>query len=138
MSCAPSGGLTPSRAESHQGAATCVLDLISRARRRVWSSTSARRGRSTVWTWRFPGLVYGVLGPNGAGKTTALRMFATLLRPTDGSAVSVNPITILVTAIRGLMHGQPVNGEIAVVFAVSAALVAILGPLTMYVYRRKS
>ena len=32
------------------------------------------------------GLVNGVLGPNGAGKTTAIRMFATLLRPADGSA----------------------------------------------------
>jgi len=33
-----------------------------------------------------PGTVQGVLGPNGAGKTTAIRMLATLLRPTAGRA----------------------------------------------------
>ena len=33
-----------------------------------------------------PGQVYGLLGANGAGKSTTLRMLATLLEPTSGSA----------------------------------------------------
>ncbi|QTE27974.1 ABC transporter permease [Pengzhenrongella sicca] len=54
------------------------------------------------------------------------------------SFVEVNPISILVTAMRGLMHGQPVGDEIVVVLLISAGLVAVFGPLTMLVYRRKS
>jgi len=33
-----------------------------------------------------PGRVYGLLGGNGAGKTTTLRMLATILSPTEGTA----------------------------------------------------
>lgn len=52
--------------------------------------------------------------------------------------VDVNPISVLVTAMRGLVHGQPVAGEIVVVLVTSAGLVAVFGPLTMWVYRRKA
>jgi len=33
------------------------------------------------------GEIFGLLGPNGAGKTTVLRMLATILKPTDGTAL---------------------------------------------------
>ncbi len=34
-----------------------------------------------------PGEIYGLLGANGAGKTTVMRLLATLIAPTGGSAV---------------------------------------------------
>jgi sodium transport system ATP-binding protein len=34
-----------------------------------------------------PGEIYGLLGANGAGKTTTLRMLATILKPSDGTAI---------------------------------------------------
>lgn len=46
------------------------------------------------------GEIYGLLGPNGAGKTTTLRMLATILSPTGGSAhvagisVADNPLEV--------------------------------------------
>jgi ABC-2 type transport system permease protein len=50
--------------------------------------------------------------------------------------VDVNPVSILTTACRGLMHGQPVGGEIATVLAVAAGLTMVFAPLTSRLYRR--
>lgn len=51
--------------------------------------------------------------------------------------VDVNPVTILVTAVRGLMDGSAVTGDITLVITASAALVAVFAPLTMFMYQRK-
>jgi sodium transport system ATP-binding protein len=45
------------------------------------------RGADAVSFRVEPGSIYGLLGANGAGKTTTLRLLATLLTPTSGTAV---------------------------------------------------
>jgi sodium transport system ATP-binding protein len=44
------------------------------------------RGADAVSFKVEPGRIYGLLGANGAGKTTTLRLLATLLTPTSGTA----------------------------------------------------
>jgi len=44
------------------------------------------RGANNITFRAEPGRIYGLLGANGAGKTTTLRLLATLLKPTSGSA----------------------------------------------------
>lgn len=44
------------------------------------------RATDDISFWVKPGQIYGLLGANGAGKTTTLRLLATLLKPTSGSA----------------------------------------------------
>jgi sodium transport system ATP-binding protein len=60
----------------------CLLTKVFRDRER-----GEIRGTDTVSFKVEPGRIYGLLGANGAGKTTTLRMLATLLKPTSGSAV---------------------------------------------------
>ena len=52
--------------------------------------------------------------------------------------VDLNPITHLVTATRGLMHGTATVAEIGWVLGACAVLVAVFAPLTMHRYRAKS
>jgi ABC-2 type transport system permease protein len=51
--------------------------------------------------------------------------------------VDANPISFLVTASRGLMHGGAEFSEIAVVIGTAAALTAIFAPLTVRLYRSR-
>jgi ABC-2 type transport system permease protein len=52
--------------------------------------------------------------------------------------VNLNPVTHLAEAVRGLMHGTPDSGSISIVLIASAVLIAIFGPLTMFLYRNKN
>ena len=52
--------------------------------------------------------------------------------------VSINPISLTATAVRGLMHGNVATTQIAYMFLSSAILVMIFAPLTMYLYNNKN
>ncbi|UCZ53460.1 ABC transporter permease [Bacillus shivajii] len=52
--------------------------------------------------------------------------------------VDVNPVSLLVTAVRGLMHGTATSADIGWVLLASAILIVIFAPLTMHLYRKKS
>jgi ABC-2 type transport system permease protein len=50
--------------------------------------------------------------------------------------VEVNPVSDLVTGVRGLMNGTPVGDHVVVTLVWALALVAVFGPLTMRRYAR--
>ena len=51
--------------------------------------------------------------------------------------VNANPISVLATAARGLMEGNPVGSEIAISLGVAAGLTAVFLPLTTRLYRSR-
>jgi ABC-2 type transport system permease protein len=51
--------------------------------------------------------------------------------------VEVNPVSLLVDAVRGLMHGTATTAQVLGVLVASVAIVAVFGPLTMRLYRLK-
>jgi len=53
------------------------------------------------------------------------------------SFVKINPISWLVTSVRGLMHGNAHAGDIVKTLVACVVLVAIFAPLTMRSYRKK-
>ncbi|MET0435175.1 MAG: ABC transporter permease [Cellulomonas sp.] len=50
--------------------------------------------------------------------------------------VEVNPVSDLVTGVRGLMNGEPVGDHVVVTLVWALALVVVFGPLTMRRYAR--
>ena len=98
---------------------------------------------SLSWVWttlglllRTPGAVMGVSGFILFPLTFVSNVFVDPRTMPRGLAafVEVNPISLLTTASRGLMHGTAVGGEIAWVLISCVALVAVFGPATMYLY----
>ncbi|MBE1514364.1 ABC transporter permease [Nesterenkonia halotolerans] len=53
-------------------------------------------------------------------------------------AVEVNPVSVVVTAIRELMAGMGDFGSVTLVLVYCAVLVGVFGPVSMYFYNRKS
>lgn len=51
--------------------------------------------------------------------------------------IDVNPISVLVTATRGLMAGSASASDVTLALAVSAALVVVFAPLVTFLYGRK-
>ncbi|MEX5718275.1 ABC transporter permease [Geodermatophilus maliterrae] len=54
------------------------------------------------------------------------------------AVVGVNPVSSLVTSVRGLVHGEAAGSEILLVLVWAVALVAVLGPLTMRRYGNRA
>lgn len=88
------------------------LDVVrpnSRSSARVVTNGLTKEYRSGVTAVKgvsieaFDGEVVGVVGPNGAGKSTTLKMLATLIKPTSGSAVICGFSIRDVTNVRPLL-----------------------------------
>lgn len=54
-----------------------------------------------------------------------------------GSFVKYNPVTLLATASRNLMHGQASSGDVLKVLGSSAAILLISVPIAMRLYRKE-
>jgi ABC-2 type transport system permease protein len=101
---------------------------------------------SVSWIWTALGLVLRT--PNSVLWVSTLVMFPLTFasnifvdpKTMPGwleTAVGYNPITHLVSAVRGLMSGTLPAGHIAWLLVGCAVLVAVFAPITMRLYRNK-
>ena len=50
--------------------------------------------------------------------------------------VEVNPVSLMTTAVRGLMGGSATFNDVMLALAAPAVLTALLAPVTLWLYRR--
>ena len=101
---------------------------------------------SVSWIWTSVGLILRT--PVSVQWTATMLMFAltfisnVFVDPESlpsglETVVHINPITHLVTAVRGLMDGTVPGKEISWLLVACAALVTVFAPLTMRLHRNK-
>jgi ABC-2 type transport system permease protein len=102
---------------------------------------------SLAWAWAAVGLI--VRTPNSVMGVSMMVLFPLTFASNIfvdpetmpgwlQAFVDVNPISHLVTAARGLMHGTVTAAQVGWVLLACAVLVVVFAPLTMRLYRRKS
>ncbi|GAA5017624.1 ABC transporter permease [Actinopolymorpha pittospori] len=102
---------------------------------------------SLAWAWAAVGLI--VRTPNAVMGVSMMVLFPLTFASNIfvdpetmpgwlQAFVNVNPISHLVTAARGLMHGTVTTAQVGWVLLACAVLVVVFAPLTMRLYRRKS
>lgn len=102
---------------------------------------------SLSWIWTMMGLL--MRDPESVMMTSGIASFPLtfasniFVDPTTmpswlQSFVKINPISLVVTAVRGLMHGTATSQQVSEALLASAILVAIFAPLTMYLYNNKN
>jgi ABC-2 type transport system permease protein len=100
-----------------------------------------------AWIWTTLGLV--LRSPSAVTNTSTLVVFplafASNVFVEPGTMpgwlqafVDVNPVSHLVTAVRGLVHGTATAGQVGLTLLMAAALVAVFGPLTLRLYASRS
>lgn len=98
------------------------------------------------WVWTVLGLVLRT--PSSVSSVSLLVLFPLTLasnvfadpRTMPGwlqAFIGVNPVSHVVTAVRGLMYGTATAGQVGWVLLASAALTAVFAPLTVRLYRNK-
>jgi ABC-2 type transport system permease protein len=99
-----------------------------------------------TWVWtavglllRTPGAVMGVSGFILFPLTFVSDIFVEprTMPAVLAAIVEANPITWLAAAARGLMHGTATTGDVTAVLVSGAVIVAVFGPVSMYLFRTK-
>lgn len=102
---------------------------------------------SLSWIWTTLGMVMktpeAVMGVSGIASfplTFASNIFVdpTTMPPWLQTVVNINPVTHVVSTVRGLMFGTATMADVTGVLMASAALVLVFGSLTMYLYNNKN